>query len=386
MRDIVLTALAPLAWGTTYFVTTRLLPPNRPLLVGLIRALPVGLLLMAFSRKLPSGKWWWQSLVLGVLNIGLFFWLLFVAAYRLPGGVVAMLMAIQPLQVALLGWAILAEHPGLHTFIASGFGLLGVGLIVLGPTARFGTVGVVTGIAATLAMASGTVLTKRWGCSVPLLVFTSWQLVAGGLVLLPFAFAIEGSPPTLSTKNLLGFAWLGVPGTGIAYALWFRDFKHLIKSLADTPENVRRLVENLTADELQWQPATAGFSCLEHVCHLRDIEREGYAIRISKLLREQHPFLPDIDGDKLARERNYNDQSLELTLDEFSQARERNVSTISDLSTDQLKRIGAFENVGPITLEELLLMMRQHDEEHLCELCDLRSQLIKRRILRELSD
>jgi probable blue pigment (indigoidine) exporter len=227
MRDIISTALAPLAWGTTYFVTTQFLPPNRPLLVGLIRALPVGVLLMALSRKLPSGVWWWRSLVLGVLNIGLFFGLLFFAAYRLPGGVVATLMAIQPLLVALLAWSILAEHLALRTFIAAAFGLLGVGLIVLGPAARFDTVGVIAGMVATLAMASGTVLTKRWGRSVPLLVLTSWQLVAGGLVLLPFAIAIEGSPPALTTKNLLGFAWLGIVGTGIAYALWFRGIGKL---------------------------------------------------------------------------------------------------------------------------------------------------------------
>jgi len=227
MRDVLLTALAPTIWGTTYFVTTQFLPTNRPLLVGLIRALPVGLLLMVLSRRLPSGVWWGRSFVLGTLNIGLFFGLLFIAAYRLPGGVVATLMAIQPLQVALLGWAILAEHPGFYTFIAAGLGLLGVGLIVLGPTARFDMIGVIAGIAATLAMASGTVLTKRWGRSAPLFVFASWQLVAGGLVLLPFALAIEGSPPTLTTKNLLGFAWLGIIGTGIAYALWFRGIGKL---------------------------------------------------------------------------------------------------------------------------------------------------------------
>ena len=82
-------------------------------------------------------------------------------------------------------------------------------------------------MAATLVMACGTVLTKRWGRSAPLLVFTSWQLIAGGLILLPFVFAIEGAPPTLTATNLLGFAWLGIVGTGIAYALWFRGIGKL---------------------------------------------------------------------------------------------------------------------------------------------------------------
>ena len=227
MRDVLLTALAPIIWGTTYFVTTQFLPPNRPLFASAIRAAPIGLLMLVWSRELPKGMWFWRAFVLGTLNIGLFFALLFTAAYRLPGGVLATLMAIQPFLVALLAWVILAEHPALRTFIAAFFGLLGVGLIVFGPRAHFDMVGVIAGTAATLAMATGTVLTKRWGRSAPLLVLTSWQLVAGGLMLLPVTFAIEGIPPVLTPKNLLGFAWLGIVGTGIAYALWFRGIRNL---------------------------------------------------------------------------------------------------------------------------------------------------------------
>lgn len=227
MRDLLLTALAPIIWGTTYFVTTQFLPPNRPLLVSVLRAAPIGLLMLAGFRQLPKGKWWWRTAVLGTLNIGLFFALLFTAAYRLPGGILAMMMAIQPLVVGVLAWAILTEHRSLRTFLAASLGLFAVGLVVLGPTVRFDTVGVIAGVAATLVMACGTVLTKHWGRSAPLLVFTSWQLVAGGLMLLTFALVIEGAPPPLTTTNLLAFVWLGIVGTGIAYALWFRGIGKL---------------------------------------------------------------------------------------------------------------------------------------------------------------
>ena len=94
-------------WGTTYLVTTELLPPHRPLLAALLRALPAGLLLVAITRTLPRGSWWWRSLVLGTLNIGAFNALLFVGAYRLPGGVAATVGAIQPLLVALLSTGLL---------------------------------------------------------------------------------------------------------------------------------------------------------------------------------------------------------------------------------------------------------------------------------------
>ena len=91
-----LTASAPIAWGTTYWVTAELLPPGHPLWAGLLRALPAGLLLVALSGHLPRGDWWWRAAVLGTLNIGAFFALLFAAAYRLPGGVAATLGAVSP--------------------------------------------------------------------------------------------------------------------------------------------------------------------------------------------------------------------------------------------------------------------------------------------------
>ena len=78
-------AVAPIVWGTTYAVTTELLPVGRPLLAGALRALPAGLVLLAIGRRLPEGVWWWRSAVLGTLNIGAFFALLFVAAGRLDG-------------------------------------------------------------------------------------------------------------------------------------------------------------------------------------------------------------------------------------------------------------------------------------------------------------
>ena len=106
-----LTALAPASWGTTYVVTTELLPPGHPLFAGLMRALPAGLLALAVTRVLPRGDWWWKAAVLGVLNIGALYPLLFVAAERLPGGVAATLGAIQPLLVAGLAIAVLHDRP-----------------------------------------------------------------------------------------------------------------------------------------------------------------------------------------------------------------------------------------------------------------------------------
>lgn len=221
------TALAPLTWGTTYLVTAEWLPPDRPLLAGAIRALPAGLAVLAITRTLPHGIWWWRAAVLGTLNIGAFFALLFVAAYRLPGGVAATLGAVQPLLVCLLAFLLLGERPTRRRLGWAVAGVAGVGLMVLRGHLAFDPVGILAGLGGTAVMATGIVLTKRWGRPVGLLTFTGWQLTAGGLLLAPPALLIEGVPSRLGVSALAGYAWLAVVGTLVAYALWFRGVQRL---------------------------------------------------------------------------------------------------------------------------------------------------------------
>ncbi|MFG6094568.1 EamA family transporter [Leptothoe sp. ISB3NOV94-8A] len=225
--DIAITALAPISWGTTYIVATEFLPPGHPLLIAALRSLPIGLLLTITLRKLPHGIWWWRILVLGGLNIGMFQALLFIAAYRLPGGVAATAGAIQPLLVILLSWVILQQRPAKGSILVAIAGFFGIGLLVLDPTAQLDTLGILAALAGAATMGLGTVLVKRWRPPVSLLVFTAWQLTVGGALLLPIALVIEGPFTPLTTTNLQGLLYLGLVGTGLAYLLWFRGIGKL---------------------------------------------------------------------------------------------------------------------------------------------------------------
>ncbi len=225
--DVLLTALAPMVWGTTYVVATEFLPAGHPLLVAALRSLPIGILLTLTFRKLPQGIWWWRILILGGLNIGVFQALLFVAAYRLPGGVAATAGAIQPLLVVVFSWLILGEKPAQRSIKVAIAGFVGVGLLVLSPSAQLDGVGIMAAIAGAASMGLGTVLVKRWKRPVSLLVFTAWQLAIGGALLLPVALLVEGPFDHLSTTNIQGLIYLGVIGTGLAYLLWFRGIDRL---------------------------------------------------------------------------------------------------------------------------------------------------------------
>ncbi|MEU8584668.1 EamA family transporter [Streptomyces abikoensis] len=244
-----LTALAPAVWGTTYAVTTEFLPPGRPLLAAVVRALPAGLALVAVTRRLPKGDWWWRALVLGALNIGAFFALLFVAAYRLPGGVAATIGAVQPLLAAGLSTGLLGERLSVRTVVAGAVGVAGVSMLVLRADARLDGIGVAAAVGGAVVMATGVVLSKRWASSAPPLAATGWQLVAGGVLLLPLALVVEGAPPTsLTAANLAGYGYLAVVGSAFAYVLWFRG----IRALPATDVTFLGLLSPVVATAVGW--------------------------------------------------------------------------------------------------------------------------------------
>ncbi|WP_246142474.1 EamA family transporter [Nocardioides rubriscoriae] len=229
VRTVAITAVAPLAWGTTYLVTEQLLPPGRPLFAAAVRALPAGLLLLAVVRQLPRGEWWWRAGLLGACNIGLFFPLIFLAAYYLPGGLAATVQAASPLAVMLLALLLLHERAGAVRVAAGFVGLAGVGLLVLRSPDGVTALGLAGAFGSVLVSALGFVLVKRWGRpeGVGMLTFVSWQLLAGGLLLVPLALVVEGAPPSLDAGAVGGFVWIGGAGTILAYACWFHGLSRM---------------------------------------------------------------------------------------------------------------------------------------------------------------
>lgn len=224
-----LTAIAPAVWGTTYIVTTKLLPDGHPLFAALMRSLPAGLIALVIAKQLPRGSWWWKSLVLGTLNMGAFFPLLFLAAQHLPGGVAATLGATQPIVVAFLAVGILRERLSAWRVAWGLVGILGVALVVLGPGAGLDLVGLLAGLGGAVSMGAGVVLTKKWGRpdGVSAVGLAGWQLIAAGIVLFIPALMIDGVPADIDGSAVAGYLWLGVIGTLLTYSIWFSGIRHL---------------------------------------------------------------------------------------------------------------------------------------------------------------
>ncbi|VVD81411.1 EamA family transporter [Pandoraea anhela] len=246
--DVLLTALAPVIWGSTYIVTTQVLPPDRPFTAALIRVLPSGLLLLLYARRWPARGEWARLAVLSALNIGAFQALLFVAAYRLPGGLAAVVGAIQPLLVMGLAWGVEQRRPLASTVWAALAGVVGMGVLLLSPGTVFEPVGMLAALAGAASMATGTYLTRRWRLGMPVLALTGWQLWLGGLMLMPIALMADPPLPSLTLWQTLGYAYLSMAGALLAYALWFRG----IARLAPVAVSSLGLLSPLTAVVLGW--------------------------------------------------------------------------------------------------------------------------------------
>lgn len=247
-HDLALTAVAPAIWGSSYIVTTEFLPNLDPLTISVLRALPAGLLLLCLVRQLPSGHWIWRMFVLGALNFAIFWSLLFFAAYRLPGGVAAVMGALQPIVVIFASRLLLGSPIRILSVGAVMAGAVGVALLVLSPEAKLDIWGVIAGIAGSASMAFGTVLSRKWQPPVSALAFTSWQLTAGGLLLVPFAMCAPTDWATISGTNIAGLAYLGLIGAALTYIIWLRGIRIIQPSAA----SLLGLLSPLSAALLGW--------------------------------------------------------------------------------------------------------------------------------------
>ncbi|WP_228484756.1 EamA family transporter [Microbacterium cremeum] len=224
---IALTAIAPIAWGSTYVITRNLLPPEAPLWGGVLRALPAGLIVLLLARRLPHGSWWWRSFVLGTLNVGGFFVLVYVAGQRLPSSLAATLMSASAAGMLLFAWLLLHRRPRLTAALGAAVGLVGVVVMLGFDAAGADPWGVAASLGAMVASSLGFVLTSRWGADVPALPMTAWQLIGGSIVLLPVALVVEGGPPALTAPSALGFAYVTLIATALAYVAWFSGLRRL---------------------------------------------------------------------------------------------------------------------------------------------------------------
>lgn len=221
MRVSFITAIAPVIWGSTYYVTRNFLPSDYPLTGSAIRALPAGLLLLALSRELPKGWWWLKTFIISSLTISGFFVLVYLSGSRLPSSIASMVMALSPLATMTMARLILSEHITSRKFLGGLLGILGVFLLIGSTQGTLDATGLLAATGGMLSSALGFVLTRKWKPPVNATTFTAWQLTCGGLTLLPITLITEGVMPLQSASTYFAFTYIVVFASIIAYICWF---------------------------------------------------------------------------------------------------------------------------------------------------------------------
>ena len=136
-----------------------------------------------------------------------------------------------------------------------------------------------------------------------------------------------------------------------------------VAQLESMPAFVAAALASVPAAELTRQPAPGEFSLVEHACHLRDVEREAYLVRVGRMLSEREPALEPFDGGAVAAARNYPAQDAFTAARDFATARGQVVLLAQGLTPEILAREGTFGD-RRVCCADVIAMMVGHDREH----------------------
>ncbi len=147
-----------------------------------------------------------------------------------------------------------------------------------------------------------------------------------------------------------------------------------VSALANFPQELEAHYAAIPDEFKHWSPASwegvpsEPFTAIEQVCHIRDIEIEGYHVRFQRTLNETNPTLASIESEALAKERSYSTADAAAALAAFREARAQTLEIITGLTSDQLDRTAVFEGYGPLSLRSLVHYLCSHDQQHLAGL------------------
>lgn len=146
--------------------------------------------------------------------------------------------------------------------------------------------------------------------------------------------------------------------------------------LASFPQQLAATFATFEPEHWRWAPANGWdgvpsepLTAFEQLCHVRDVEIDGYQQRFRRTLAEADPWLPSLP------ERNYTNADPLVALAEFTAARARTLAMIASFTPQQLARPARFEGHGAVTLRALVHYLSSHDQQHLAGLQWLKGQL-----------
>ena len=233
-------------WGSTYLGIALSVETMPPLFAVSTRFVAAGLLLGALiawrsgrrrlrvrRRELAAAS------LVGVLLIGANA-LLFFAERTVPIGLASLVIASVPLWVALFRIAV-GDRPPTIVLAGIGAGFVGIAVLIR-PSGAVHLGGLLLVLLSALCWATGSFLSPRLPLPRSSFTATAYQMLVGGLVLLPFGLATDPDVSAFSTRSLLGWAYLVVFGAIVGYSAYVWLLAHAPISLVATYAYVNPII------------------------------------------------------------------------------------------------------------------------------------------------
>jgi len=142
----------------------------------------------------------------------------------------------------------------------------------------------------------------------------------------------------------------------------------MLAVLKSTPAAIDTFMKQTDSRSLSARPEKDEWSFSEILCHLRDVEKEVNHTRLEKILTEDNAFIPGIDTDTWAVERDYFHQDGAAALRDFMKARCETIAILDKIQSTDWERKTRHAIFGPTTLAELVCIIAAHDRNHICQI------------------
>jgi DinB superfamily len=154
----------------------------------------------------------------------------------------------------------------------------------------------------------------------------------------------------------------------------FPRSSQLIDAYLDGPSQLRRVVSDLTPQQLQSRPVPGRWSTFEVICHLVDSE-QAWCHRMKRVIAEERPLLIGYDESRFTDSLTYHQHDLQEELTLLDGMRRQMASILGGLGEAAWSRTCVHNERGLMTLEQMLQAEVDHIPHHIRHIIEKREAL-----------
>jgi probable blue pigment (indigoidine) exporter len=187
------------------------------------------LLIAKYIRKerSPLGEEWRHLFIYGLFNTALYLGIFIIALQYITAGLTALAIALNPILISIMSSIIMKRKTLYHEWISIVLGMTGVAMaafpLLAAEEISYAGMGLL--LLSMLTYSYGSVYYSSVMWTLPRMVINGWQVLFGGLLLLPFAVIFYKGNNTFDLNLGLSLFWLVVPVSILSVQLWLRLLK-----------------------------------------------------------------------------------------------------------------------------------------------------------------